>query len=54
MKRLQNYFVGYVLGIMLFFGVWELASWAVATFAAKPLQGAVPPPLRALNIFIDE
>lgn len=54
MKRLQNYLVGYLLGIVLFFGVWWLASWAVATFAAKPLQGAVPPPLRAIAILLDE
>lgn len=54
MKRLQNYFVGYLLGIVLFFGLWWLASWAVSTFAAKPLQGAVPPPLRALAILVDE
>ncbi len=54
MKRLENYLVGYILGIVLFFGVWWLASWAVSVFAAKPLQGAVPPPLRALAIFVDE
>jgi ABC-type nitrate/sulfonate/bicarbonate transport system permease component len=55
MKRLyENYLIGYVLGIVLFFGVWELASWAVSTFAAKPLQWAVPPPARALNIFVEE
>lgn len=54
MRRLQNYVVGYLLGIVLFFGVWWLASWAVSTFAAKPLQGAVPPPLRALSILITE
>lgn len=54
MKRLQNYFVGYALGIVLFFGVWELASWAVHTFAAKPLQAAVPPPLQAIRILVLE
>ncbi len=55
MKRLQHYLVGYVLGIVLFFGVWWLASWCVSTlFAGKPLQGAVPPPIRALSILIIE
>lgn len=54
MKRLQNYFVGYALGIVLFFGVWELASWTVHTFAAKPLQAAVPPPLQAIRILVLE
>ncbi|MCX8103726.1 MAG: ABC transporter permease subunit [Candidatus Bipolaricaulota bacterium] len=54
MRRLQNYLVGYLLGVVLFLGLWWLASWAVATFAAKPLQGAVPPPLRAIVILLDE
>lgn len=54
MKRLQNYFVGYLVGVVLFFGVWWLASWAVQSFAAKPLQAAVPPPLQAVRILISE
>ncbi|MCS7197811.1 MAG: ABC transporter permease [Candidatus Bipolaricaulota bacterium] len=54
MKRLENYLVGYAVGIVLFFGAWWLASWAVSVFAAKPLQSAVPPPLRALTIFAEE
>ncbi|MCS6902765.1 MAG: ABC transporter permease [Candidatus Bipolaricaulota bacterium] len=56
MRERHPYLLGYLLGIVLFFGVWWAGSWLVQTlFASEPFKAfALPSPERAVQILIED